>query len=222
MFCNVYIKRDVKMDIYELKREQSRFAQRVELQDRFARIKTIGGVDCAQINNKLVASVVVCEYPSMNLIEKKSFVLSDPLPYVTGFLAYREMPAIIEAFNKLENEPDLVLVDGTGILHPRKLGLASHLGLSLNIPTIGVIKKPFCGQIENSKVYLGKELVGFEIKTREHASPLYVSPGHLVSLGSCLKIIKDSIKPPHKLPEPIHIAHRVAKKKVKKVIGEIE
>jgi len=82
------------MDLFELKREQSKFAKRVELQDNFSKIKTIGGVDCAQLKNKLVASVVVCEYPSMNLIEKKSFVLSDPLPYVVGFLAYREMPAI--------------------------------------------------------------------------------------------------------------------------------
>ena len=206
------------MDLYELKREQTRFADKVQLQDSFSKIKTIGGVDCAQINNKLVASVVVCEYPSMNLLEKQSFVLSDPLPHTTGFLAYREMPAIIEAFNKLEQEPDLILVDGSGILHPRKLGLASHLGLSLNKPTIGVIKKPFVGRIEGNKVYLGTELVGFEVRTKEHASPLYVSPGHMVSLGSCLKIVQDSIKPPHKLPEPIHLAHRFAKKKVKKVV----
>ena len=209
------------MDLYELKREQTRFADKVELQDSFSKIKTIGGVDCAQINNKLVASVVVCEYPSMKLLERKSFVLSDPLPYATGFLAYREMPAIIEAFNKLEQEPDLILVDGSGILHPRKFGLASHVGLSLNKPTIGVLKKPFVGRVELGKVYLGKDFVGFEIKTKEQASPLYISPGHQVSLGSCLKIVQDSIKPPHKLPEPIHLAHRFAKKKVKKVIGEM-
>ena len=210
------------MDLYELKREQQKFANKVESQDSFSKIKTIGGIDCAQIRNKLVATVVVCEYPSMKLLERKSFVLSDPLPYATGFLAYREMPAMIEAFNKLEQEPDLLLVDGAGILHPRKLGLASHLGLSLNKPTIGVLKKPFTGRIEGNKVYLGTDLVGFEIKTKEHASPLYVSPGHMISLGSCLKMVQDSIKPPHKLPEPIHIAHKVAKKKVKKVVGGIE
>ena len=208
------------MDLFELKREQRRFAEKVELQDNFSKIKTIGGVDCAQIKNKLVASVVVCEYPSMKMVEKQSFVLSDPLPYATGFMAYREMPAIIEAFNKLENEPDIILVDGTGILHPRKFGLASHVGLSLNKPTIGIIKNLFVGRVEQGKVYLNRDLVGFEIKTKEHASSLYISPGHMVSLGTCLKIVQNSIKPPHKLPEPIHLAHRFAKKKVKQVIGE--
>jgi deoxyribonuclease V len=204
------------MDLYELKKEQYKLGKKVILRDGFAKIKTIGGVDCAQTKNKLIAFVVVCEFPSMKLIEKQTFVLPDPLPYSPGFLAYREMPAIIEAFNKLENEPDLVLVDGSGVLHPRKFGMASHLGLALNKPTIGLTKKSFVGKSENGKIYLGNELIGFEVKTREYANSLYISPGHLVSLGSTLKVIQQSIKPPHKLPEPLYLAHKFAKKEMEK------
>jgi len=205
------------MDLYELKKEQHKLAEKIILKDYFTSLKTIGGADCAQINNKIIACVVVCEFPSLKLIEKQTAILHDPLPYKPGFLAYREMPALVEAFNKLENEPDLLLVDGSGIIHPRKLGMASHLGLILNKPTIGVTKKFFLGNIENGKIYLDKELAGFKIKTREHANSLYISPGHLVSLGTCLKTIQQCLKPPHKLPEPLHLAHRIAKKEIKKL-----
>lgn len=205
------------MDLYELKKEQRKLAEKISLQDHFTKIKTVGGVDCAQIKNKLVACVTVCEISSLKLIEKKTAFLYDPLPYRPGFLAYREMPAIIEAFNKLEKEPDVLLVDGSGILHPRRLGMASHLGLALNKPTIGLTKKLFIGRIEKNKIYLGKDLVGLVVKTKEQAKPLYLSPGHLISLGTALKIIQETVKPPHKLPEPLHLAHRFAKKEVKKL-----
>jgi len=210
-------KRDNKMDPFELKKEQHKLASKVELKDLVTKPKTIGGADCVVVGNKVLAAVVVLEFPSMKLLEKQTAVLYDPLPYHPGFLAYREMPAMIEAFNKLEQEPDVLLVDGSGILHPRRLGIASHLGLALNKPTIGLTKKLIDGKIENSKIYLNKELAGFEIKTKEHAKALYVSPGHLVSLGSCLRIVQQSIKLPHKLPEPLHVAHKVAKKKIKKI-----
>lgn len=208
------------MDLYELKKEQYKLARKVILRDSFTKIKIIGGVDCAQTKDKLIACVIVCEFPSLKMIEKQTAVLSDPLPYKPGFLAYREMPAIIEAFNKLEQEPDLILVDGSGILHLRRLGMASHLGLALNKPTIGVTKKFPIGRTEKRKIYLDKDLVGFEVETREHANPLYISPGHLVSLGTTLNTIQQTIKPPHKLPEPLHLAHRFAKKEMEKLVKE--
>lgn len=208
------------MDLLELKKEQRKLSEKIVLKDTFTKIKTIGGVDCAQDKNKLLACAVVCEFPSLKLLEKQTAILSDPLPYRPGFLAYREMPALIEAFNRLETEPDLILVDGSGILHPRKLGMASHLGLALNKPTIGVTKTFFVGKIDKGKIYLDNELSGFEIRTRNHANPLYVSPGHLVSLGTCLNIIQQSLKPPHKLPEPLHLAHRLAKKEMERLVKE--
>ncbi len=209
------------LDTFELKREQAKLARKIILRDDFNRIKTIGGIDCAVVGDNILAYVVVCEFPSMEIVEKKKYLLTNPLPYRPGFQAYREMPAMIEAFNSLEQEPDLILVSGTGVAHPRKLGIASHLGLALNKPTIGVTQKLVFGNVDKGKIMLYNDIVGFEIITREHANPVYVSPGHLVSLGSTLDTVSKIIKFPHKMPEPLHLAHKFARKKVKKIIAEV-
>ena len=115
------------MDALELKREQVKLAPKVVLNDGFSKIKTIGGIECTAVDNKLLASVVVCEFPSFKILEKKTHLLDNPLPYQPDFLAYREMPAMIEAYNKLDEEPDVLLVKGAGILHPRKIGCFVHV-----------------------------------------------------------------------------------------------
>lgn len=203
------------MDTFELKREQSKLARKIVLQNHANRIKTIGAATCVVVNDKLLASVVVCEYPSLKLKEKQTFLLNDPLPYKPGFSAYREMPAIIEAYNMLEEEPDVLLVQGNGILHPRKFGIASHVGLVLNIPTIGITSFLPMGNVEKGNILLNNKICGFEIKTKEFAKPVYVSPGNKISLGSVLNLIPKTIQPPHKMPEPLHLAHKIAKKKAK-------
>ena len=203
------------MDLIELKKEQLKLAAKIVLKDDSSRIKTIGGVDCIAHGNELIAAVVVCEFPSLKVLETKTYVLADPFRYVPGFQAYREMPAMIEAYNQLEQEPDILLVSGQGIAHPRKMGIASHLGLNLNRATIGVADSLPVGSIENGKILFNNEIVGFEITTRNHSNPIYVSPGHLVSLGSVLHIIPQTIVYPHKMPEPLHIAHKVGRKKGK-------
>ena len=205
------------MDVVELKREQLKLASKIVLRDGFPSTKTIAGVDCIPVQDKLLACIVVCEFPSLKILEKKTYLLHDPLPYREGFQAYREMPAMIEAYNKLDQEPDLILVNGHGIVHPRKIGLASHLGLALNKPTIGVGESLSVGRVEKGKIILYNEIVGFEIKTREFSKPVYVSPGHLVSLGTVLNILPQTIQYPHKMPEPLHMAHKIGKKKVKEM-----
>jgi len=206
------------MDLFELKKEQYKLAQKIQLNDVFNKPKTIAGTACLQTkDHKLLACIVICEYPSMNIIEKSTYLLPNPLPYKTGFTAYREMPALIEAYNQLNQEPDLLLVEGEGILHPRKLGIASHLGLALNKSTIGVQDKLLLGQVHQGKIVVNQEIMGFEIKTREHSRPIYISPGHLITLGSTLNIILQTIQYPHKMPEPIHIANKIAKKKMKEL-----
>lgn len=206
------------MDTVELKREQLKLAPKIILSDGFDRLKTIAGIDCTINGNKLLACVVVCEYPSLKLKEKKTYFLSDPLPYVPGFLAYREMPAMIEAYNLLEEEPDLIIVDGSGIAHPRRIGIASHFGLALNKPTIGVTDKLAFGTLHEGKIWHNYEILGFEVKTREHSNPVYVSPGHLVTLGTVLRIITETIRFPHKMPEPLHLAHKLVKREGKRKI----
>jgi deoxyribonuclease V len=201
------------MDSFDLFKEQQRLAPRIQLNDGFTSVKKIAGIDTfAPDKHTLLAQVVVCEFPSFKIIEQKSYTLHDPLLYRPGFSAYREMPAMIEAYNLLDEEPDVIIVKGEGILHPRRIGLASHLGLILNKPTIGVLASLPYGKVEKGKIFFNQEICGFEVITREHANPVYISPGHLVTLGSALNLISKSIKFPHKLPEPLHLAHKLRKR----------
>lgn len=204
------------MDLVELKREQAKLSYRITLEDSFQEIKTIGAAECQQLGEKIVATVVVCEFPSFKIKESKQYILSNPLPYKPGFEAYREMPAIIEAVNQLDEEPDVLLVKGAGIVHPRRIGIASHLGLELNLPTIGVQDTLYLGELQEGRILLDNEMVGFQVKTKEHSNPIFVSPGHNISLQTALDIVSKSIVPPHKLPEPLHLAHKLGRKMTRK------
>jgi len=203
------------MEIFELKKEQTKLAGRIILRDGFDKVRIIAGAECIAVGNKILASVVVCEFPSFKVLEHQTYLLSDPLPYHPEYVAYREMPALVEAYNKIELEPDVILVSGSGINHPRKIGIASHLGLILNKSTIGITDKLELGRVEHGKIMIGLDLAGFEIKTREHANPIYVSPGHLITPGAALELVSKSIVYPHKMPEPLHLAHKLGKKKSK-------
>ena len=203
------------MKYSELIKEQVKLAAKLSLQDGFTKVKTLGGACCLASHNEIIASVVVCDAESLGLLEHKTYVLPQPFPYQPGLEAYREMPAIMEAFNLLSQEPDVLLVQGPGVNHPRKVGIAAHLGLALNVPTIGISESLLLGRIEQGKIMVEREIRGFEIKTKEYARPIYAAPGHLMSLGSTLHFISKTIKPPHKMPEPLHLAHSLARKKVK-------
>ncbi|MBL7055105.1 endonuclease V [Candidatus Woesearchaeota archaeon] len=195
------------LGLSKFKEEQLKLANEVTLKCGFSKVKTIGGCDQAFIDEDVISGIVICN-KDIEITEKKHAVVKTKIPYVPGFLFYREGPAIIDVFNKLEKKPDVLLVDGNGILHPRRIGMASQLGIILDIPTVGITKNLMCGSVKEGKVYVDKEIRGFELKTREHARPIYVSPGHKVSLGTCLEIAKSYLKPPHKLPEPLHLAHK--------------
>ena len=200
------------MNQAKLKEDQLKLAKKVVVKDEFEKKEFIGGVDQAFLDNKVISAIVVCEFPSMKIIEKKHAIVEAAMPYIPGFLSFREAPAIIEAFNLLEQRPDILLVDGNGILHPRKIGLASHVGISLNVPTIGVAKNLLCGQIKpDKKITYQDDVIGMELVTREFAKPLYISPGHKVCLRTALKTVKECMREPHKLPEPLHHAHRYSK-----------
>ena len=199
-------------DVKKFKEEQLKLAKKVVIKDKFDEIKLVGGVDQAFKDNEIISAVVVCDYKTMKVIEKKSASVQATFPYIPTYLSYREAPAIVEAVSKLENKPDILLVDGHGIAHPRKIGLASHVGLLLDIPTIGVAKNLLCGEIKKDKIVVGERIAGFSLVTKEHANPLFVSPGHKISLKSSLEVVKNCIILPHKLPEPLHLAHRHANK----------
>lgn len=199
------------MDFEKLKEEQIRLARKVVMKDELKEIKLVGAADQAFFSNKVVSVVVVCD-KNFRIIEETNAVLDVKLPYISGLLFYREGPAVIEALNKLKKRPDVLMIDANGILHPLRLGMASQIGVMSDLPTIGIAKNLLLGKVEDEKVYVGNEIRGAEVRTKEHAKPLYVSPGHKISLEKSVEIIKQCIKPPHKLPEPLHLAHRAANK----------
>lgn len=198
------------VDFEMLKEEQLRLAKKVVVKDSFDKLELVAGVDNAYDKGYVVSAIVVCDYKGMEAKEKVFVVSRANVPYVQGFLAYREGPAISEAYAKLQHKPDLVMFDGNGILHPRRFGLASHMGVLLDIASIGIAKQLLIGEVKETKVYVENEIRAELVATREHSKPIYVSPGHKISLATSVKIVKKCMRFPHKLPEPLHLAHRHA------------
>ena len=202
--------------LIKLKKEQIKLAKKVITTDSFEKIKTIAGSDQVYVDDKVVSAIVVCDYKTLKVIESKHAVVEGKIRYKSGFLFYRDGPAIIEAFNTLEQKPDVLILKGNGILHPRRIGMASHVGILLDIPTIGITKRLMLGEVRGLTIYVEKEARGYELITKEHANPIYISPGNKISLKTSLEIIKNCLREPHKLPEPMHLAHKYGKKISKK------
>lgn len=212
----------MEINIEHLKKEQISLSKKIILKDDFKSVKTIAGIDQAYVDENVISCIVMCDAKTLEIIEEQTAIAKAAMVYKPGFLAYRELPAMVEAYNKLKTTPDIIMVDGNGIVHPRGLGIASHFGLAISKPTIGIASNLMHGRIENGKIYIEKDHVGFEVITKEHASPIYISQGHLISIGTAVKIVRESLKPPHKMPEPLHWAHRGARREMKRLVEEKE
>lgn len=204
-----------KIDFDKLKEIQRKIAQDVVLKDKvkFDNIKTIGGFSIAYEKEAAVCAAVVLDFKSFDIVDKTYVITTPAMPYVSGFLSFREGPAIVEAYEKLTIKPDVMLIEGHGILHPLKAGLACYVGVSLKVPTIGLAKSLLAGHLKEGKVYIGDIARGEAVRTKEHAKPFFVSAGSNISTNTALQIVQACIKPPHKLPEPLHVASRMAKAK---------
>lgn len=183
-----------------LRKEQEKLRKKLILED-ICVYKKVAGVDVSYKNTHCIA-VCVMENEIAITKEKTKF------PYIPGYLYYRESRAMIKVIKKIC--ADVYLIDGNGILHPCCLGIASHIGVLLNIPTIGIAKKLLLGEIKGNKIFVHNEQRGWMIK-REHFTPLYVSPGHFISMQTCKKIVL-SCSTTYRLPDVLHKAHVIAKK----------
>ncbi len=208
------------IDFEALKKEQLKLAEKISIIDSVKNIKTVAGACQSYFGNKIISSVAVCDYKTMEAVEKKHAAADAKIPYKSGFLFYRDGPALIEAVNMLENKPDVLIVEANGILHPRRIGMASHAGILLDTATIGATKRLMLGEVKDKTIYVDKEARGYELTTREHANPIYISPGHKVSLKTSLEVIKNCMRFPHKMPEPLHIAHKHGNKVRGKMMNE--
>jgi deoxyribonuclease V len=182
-------------------------------------VDTVGGVDVSVKGNRARAALVVLRFPSLTLLESATAELPVPFPYVPGLLAFREGPVIVEAWERLQDKPDLLLFDAQGIAHPRGIGLAAHLGLWLQLPSIGVAKTRLYGTHAQPGRERGEwtelrhpkqgRVIGGVVRTRTGVKPLYVSPGHLIDQAHAVEFVL-ACSTRYRLPETTRWAHRVA------------
>lgn len=204
--------------VARLTEQQREMQERIVIQKPDFDLKLIAGCDSSFIGEDTILSVfVLLAYPSLEVIEKVWHHGPVELPYIPGFLAFREAPNLLKAYEKLQQKPDLIMVDGHGISHPRRLGIATHLGLHLNKPTIGVAKKVLVGKYTEPATTKGSiaplihkdEIIAYVLRTKDNVKPVFVSPGHLMDLESATTIAM-ACTTKYKLPEPTRLADHYA------------
>ncbi|KHO47915.1 MAG: deoxyribonuclease V [archaeon GW2011_AR4] len=205
------LEKGAMLNTEKCKKEQEELATLIDLSIPLHEISLIGAVDYAASENTVFAVIGIFDAETMKTKEVKHAMMDTPIPYLRDYSSYRFLPCVAEAFHQLESRPDIFFVRGEGILHPRRFGIASHFGLMADIATIGVSKELLCGIIHEDRILLGGNLLGHKITTKEHANPLYVSPGHKISPLDA-KMLFDRYLTVHKLPEPLHIVHKLLAK----------
>ena len=185
--------------------------------DRLGKVHTVAGVDISTAGNRARAAIVVLGFPHLEPLEVARADMPLTFPYVPGLLAFREAPAILAAAERLRLEPDLFVFDGHGLAHPRRMGIASHIGVILDRPSIGCAKSLLCGQHDDVGAEVGDhaevidhgEVIGAALRTREGTKPVYVSIGHKVDLATAVSYVLRCTAG-YRLPEPTRWAHRLA------------
>ena len=203
----------------EAKAIQNKLAAEVSRVGNVIAPRLIAGVDISvnRWNGTSRGAVAVLNYPDLEMVEVKVVTDKITFPYVPGLLTFREAPLILAAFKEITNVPDIVMVDGQGIAHPRRIGLASHLGLCLGIPTIGCAKSRLCGEYEEPANEQGSrtelldngEVIGAAVRTKTGVKPVYVSIGHMIDLEGAINWVEACCRG-YRLPEPTRLAHQAA------------
>lgn len=199
---------------------QKQLAFEVITEDEFDKpVKTVAGIDLGYDakNDTCRAVVVVLRFPELDLIESAEAILPIQFPYVPGLLSFRETPVAIKALEKLTNAPDLILCDGQGIAHPRRFGIACHIGLLTNVPAVGVAKSLLVGKFSSlgetrgstADLIYRNEKVGAAVRTKDRVQPVYVSAGHRISLETAIQYVLQCTTK-YRLPETTRLADKMA------------
>ena len=212
------------MDKYfELQKE---LAEKVIFEDELGEVKIIAGVDVAYEKNgeKVIAAITLLEAGTLTLLETAVHSEKVSFPYIPGLFSFRELPPVLKAFKKLTQKPDLIVCDGQGYAHPRRFGLACHLGVELDIPAIGCAKKRLIGEFEMpgsekgaySNLYDQEEIIGRVLRTQENVNPVFVSVGRKIDLPAACRWVFH-LCPSYRLPETTRTADHAVKMAMKKV-----
>jgi len=201
---------------------QRELVQYIDLDDHHGPFKTVAGIDLGIKGGLARAAVVVLTLPELEIVEHVCSERPITFPYVPGLLSFREGPAILDALAGLECVPDVLIFDGQGYAHPRRMGIATHIGILLNHPTIGCAKSRLCGTHEEPGLNRGsyawlrhkEEIIGAVVRTRTRVKPVFVSTGHRVSLNTAIDTIL-RCGAGYRLPEPTRWAHRMASGKAR-------
>lgn len=209
------------IDLAELRERQRELAENVRIEDEVNDVDVVAGFDVAYEETQGFGALVVMRVDDLTILETVETTTRVPLPYVPGLLAFRELPVLRELWPRLESTPDVLVVDGGGLIHPRRIGSASHAGVELDVAAIGVTKGLLLGEVVGSldqagdvaEIVDGDELLGYAYRscTRPNAKhPVYVSPGHRITAARSLEIVQQLCTGRTKLPKPVHEADRAA------------
>src|SRR4030042_1028985 len=213
-----------KFSVSKAHKAQSLLSRKVIAEDRLPqKINLVAGVDVAYIGELAIGAVAVLDFESLELLGQQTATSEAKFPYVPTLLSFREIPAAVACIKKLRMQPDVFLADGQGIAHPYGCGFASHLGLAIGKPIVGVAKSRLIGEPtmigDHAFLVLKERVIGAVVTTKEGAKPVYVSIGHLISLETAVKIAKQCVRN-GRIPEPILQAHKIATEEKRKVQAE--
>lgn len=205
-----------KITVTEATLLQKELRNRIITQPIDPDIKIIGGADISfnRFSPIVYAGIILLSYPGLELISESTIITTVNFPYIPGYLAFREVPALLKAWEQLTVKPDVLIVDGHGIAHPRRMGIATHFGVLADVPTIGSAKNVLFGKYEAPGITAGNatelkdknEVLGYAYRSKSNVKPIFVSPGYKADLPGSLSLIKTCIRK-HRLPEPTRLAH---------------
>jgi deoxyribonuclease V len=230
-----FVELKMELDLESLKKQQIELSKKLNLKDKINinEIRYIAGIDTTFLNpyqnpTLAISAIVVIDIKSFEIVEKVLAEKEIDFPYVPTFLAFRELPVILEAYKKLQTNVDVFILDGQGILHPRKMGIASHFGVITDTVSVGCGKTPLYGKYQDPPnqdlaynfIYDPKtnEKIGYVLRTKKNTKPIFISPGNNISIENSLYVIIKSLNG-YKLPEPIRLAHNFLSVYRKKLIG---
>lgn len=195
---------------------QQQLRQQIRIEPLTKSVQTIAGADISfnKYEETVYAGIIVLSFPDLQEVAKSTVISKTSFPYIPGLLSFREIPSLLKAWNQLEVKPDLMVLDGQGIAHPRRMGIATHFGLVTDTPAMGCGKSLLTGKFEalpeaagsESLLYDRDEVIGAALRTKNKVNPVFISPGHLINLRQSLDIIKQCIFG-YRIPEPTRKAH---------------
>lgn len=195
---------------------QTELREKLDIAERDLPIKFIGGADVSLnlYSTTIYAGIILLSFPEMKPVGWSVVKAETRFPYVPGYLAFREVPALVEAWEKLPFRPDVLVIDGHGIAHPRRMGIATHFGIETGQPSMGCAKKILIGKYampdilpgNHSPIMAGAEQIGHAFRSKKNTAPVFVSPGNGMGMGNSLQIIKQCVGK-YRIPEPTRLAH---------------